>query len=150
MAVCHVVTINQLPYEALPAPSRDVTVRETAEASSDIVLFPLPATSWIRRLVVLRRNPDLEAKGGVYPSVNDVDWTSQPYGPNGSEYQGTLRLPAVYDVKEGVMYGADGTEFVGTLEGGGGGGLAAGSLLIDPVTGRKYVYLVNPLIVGVG
>lgn len=82
----------------------------------------------------------------VYPSPADVDVTSLPYGPTGTEYTGTLVLPAVTDVKVGVMYGGGGTEFTGTLAA---GGLANGTILLDPVTGKQYVYLNSVLVVAV-
>lgn len=56
--------------------------------------------------------------GGVYPIANDVR-SGIDYGPNGSDYNGDLELPVVADVKTGVKYGADGIEFTGTLPSGG-------------------------------
>ena len=56
----------------------------------------------------------------VYPSVGDVDSGVQ-YGPNSTDYTGTLEQPAITDVLSGVQYGAGGTEFTGTATGGGGG-----------------------------
>ena len=58
--------------------------------------------------------------GAVYPSVEDVDLSVQ-YGPNGTDYTGTLEQPAESDVLVGVQYGAGGTEFTGSATGGGGG-----------------------------
>lgn len=57
----------------------------------------------------------------IFPGVGDVDLAIQ-YGPNGTDYTGTLVQPAVGDVKTGTQYGASGTEFTGTYTGGGGGG----------------------------
>lgn len=56
----------------------------------------------------------------VYPAVGDVDLSTQ-YGPNGTDYTGTLVQPAIANVLTGVQYGAGGTEFTGTATGGGGG-----------------------------
>lgn len=55
-----------------------------------------------------------------YPIEDDVR-DGVDYGPS-SEYDGDLVLPAEADVKAGVKYGADGTEYTGTYSGGGGGG----------------------------
>lgn len=55
----------------------------------------------------------------VFPAVGDVD-QGIAYGPNGSDYTGTLEQPAVTDVLVGVQYGAGGTEFTGEATGGGG------------------------------
>jgi hypothetical protein len=57
--------------------------------------------------------------GGTFPPVGDVDFGVQ-YGPNGTDFTGTLVQPVVGDVRTGVQYGAGGTEFTGTLAGGGG------------------------------
>ena len=51
-----------------------------------------------------------------YPSEDDV----RDGVAFGEAAEGNLALPAVADVKEGVQYGANGTEFEGTLSGGGG------------------------------
>lgn len=56
----------------------------------------------------------------TYPAVGDVDAGVQ-YGPNATDYTGTLEQPAITDVLSGVQYGAGGTEFTGTATGGGGG-----------------------------
>lgn len=56
----------------------------------------------------------------VYPAVGDVD-SGVTYGPNATDYTGTLEQPAITDVLSGVQYGAGGTEFTGTASGGGGG-----------------------------
>jgi hypothetical protein len=56
--------------------------------------------------------------GGVYPVEGDVD-AGVVYGPS-SNLTGTLEQPAPTDVKLGVQYGADGTEFTGELAGGAG------------------------------
>lgn len=58
--------------------------------------------------------------GAVYPGVGDVDLSIQ-YGPNGTDYTGTLAQPATTNVLAGIQYGAGGTEFTGTATGGGGG-----------------------------
>lgn len=58
----------------------------------------------------------------VFPNVGDVD-QGTAYGPNGSDYTGTLEQPAEADVKTGVQYGAGGTEFTGEYVGGGGGNI---------------------------
>lgn len=88
----------------------------------------------------------LEEPDAVYPSVGDVE-NGTLYGPSGTEYTGTLvvpdagdvrsgvgygsggsaltgnvTLPLEADVKKDVQYGEGGTEFMGTLEGGTGGG----------------------------
>jgi hypothetical protein len=57
--------------------------------------------------------------GGVgYPAVGDVQ-LSVVYGAS-NEFIGTLALPTEAQVQSGVGYGAGGTEFTGTLVGGGG------------------------------
>lgn len=56
----------------------------------------------------------------VYPAVGDVD-SGVTYGPNSTDYTGTLEQPAITDVLSGVQYGAGGTEFTGTATGGGSG-----------------------------
>lgn len=56
----------------------------------------------------------------TYPAVGDVDLGIQ-YGPNATDYTGTLVQPAINQVLSGVGFGADGTEFTGTATGGGGG-----------------------------
>lgn len=58
----------------------------------------------------------------VYPTAGNVDLSIQ-YGPNGTDYTGTLVQPAITDVKTGITYGAGGTEFTGTATGGGGGNI---------------------------
>ena len=58
--------------------------------------------------------------GAVYPIEDNVE-VGVTYGPTGSDYTGTVTLPAVGDVRSGTTYGADGTEFTGTLSAGGGG-----------------------------
>jgi len=62
------------------------------------------------------------AGGGTYhePSVGEVIDTAV-YGP-ASGTAGTFAIPAEADVKDGVFYGAAGTEFEGELVAGGGGG----------------------------
>lgn len=60
------------------------------------------------------------ANPATYPAVGDVD-SGVTYGPNSTDYTGTLEQPAITDVLSGVQYGAGGTEFTGTATGGGGG-----------------------------
>ena len=62
---------------------------------------------------------DASGGGGVFPAVGDVD-SGVIYGPT-SNLTGTLVQPVVGDVRLGTSYGAGGTEFTGTLAGGGGG-----------------------------
>lgn len=62
---------------------------------------------------------EVNIPGGGYPPVGDVD-SGVVFGPSG-QYIGTLVQPVEADVKLGVDYGADGTEFEGTYEAGGGG-----------------------------
>ena len=64
-----------------------------------------------------------EAGGGTYhePSVGEVIDTAV-FGP-ASGTAGTFAIPAEVDVKDGVDYGEDGTEFEGTYVGAGGGGV---------------------------
>lgn len=50
----------------------------------------------------------------VLPDPGDVR-DGIGYGEDGTEFTGTLTLPAVGDVRDGETYGADGTEFEGTL-----------------------------------
>jgi hypothetical protein len=50
----------------------------------------------------------------VYPTAAQVLTTIQ-FGNSGTDYTGTLTVPAVGDVQDGVTYGAGGTEYEGTL-----------------------------------
>jgi hypothetical protein len=61
-----------------------------------------------RDIGALQQNPDFPAVGNVQ-NDDTVDGAT-----------GTLTLPPVEDVETGVTYGAGGTEFTGTLAGGGG------------------------------
>jgi hypothetical protein len=79
---------------------------------------------------------------GIFPDPYDVDITAPAYGPTGSDH-GTLVQPAIADVKIGVQYGGDGTEFTGTLSG---GGLAHGTILYDIATGDLCMYINGKLI----
>jgi hypothetical protein len=54
------------------------------------------------------------------PNVNDVR-NGVDYGADGIEFDGDLVLPVIGDVRLGTGYGADGTEFTGTLDPGAGG-----------------------------
>jgi len=60
----------------------------------------------------------LPSLGGActYPSEDDVE-SGVTFG---GVYTGNLVVPAEADVENGVNYGASGTEFTGTLIGGGG------------------------------
>jgi len=84
---------------------------------------------------------------GTYPAPGDVDLGAAKYGPTGIEYQGTLLQPIPANVKSGIKYGAGGVEYTGTLSGG--GGLTPGTLLIDPLTGDRFIYLSDTLIIRV-
>jgi hypothetical protein len=76
------------------------------------------------------------------PALNAVDFALVPYPP------AYFIFPAIADVKSGVSYGITGTEYTGTYSPSG-GGLSAGTLLIDPITGQKWVYVQGRVIVGV-
>jgi hypothetical protein len=66
--------------------------------------------------------------GGVgYPAVGDVR-LAVVFGES-NEFIGTLALPTVGQVQSGVGYGAGGTEFTGTLVGGG------GAINVYPISG---------------
>lgn len=58
--------------------------------------------------------------GGTFPDPGDVR-DGEVYGPT-DDLTGTLVVPAEGDVRLGTDYGADGVEFTGTLDPGGGGG----------------------------
>ena len=64
---------------------------------------------------------DIAVTGPTLPGAGDVDSTAADYGYAGALTEATCVLPAVADVKDGVLYGAAGTEFEGELAGGGGG-----------------------------
>lgn len=83
---------------------------------------------------------------GVYPAEGHVR-LPDAYGPTGTEYFGTEVVPIEADVKSGTHYGADGIEFNGTLVGG--GGLSQGTILLDAVSGDRYIYLNGILIASV-
>lgn len=51
--------------------------------------------------------------GIVWPAAANVTDDEVAWGPTGAEYAGTFSVPAVADVKDGVLYGAAGTEFEG-------------------------------------
>lgn len=151
----HQITLAQAYARTLPlnVEQRDMTLYQTYAAANDILMRQMAlAPVWPLALITLRPIPDpAEVFGyvpGVYPSPYDVDKTAVKYGPTGIEYQGTLLQPLVADVKSGVKYGGDGTEFTGTLAGG--SGLTPGTILIDPSTGQRYIYLSDKLIVNVG
>lgn len=57
---------------------------------------------------------------GTFPAVGDVE-SGVVYGPT-DNLTGTLVVPAAGDVRLGTGFGANGTEFTGTLAGGGGSG----------------------------
>lgn len=87
-----------------------VTVVSTTRKSAGVWTDSALVLTW---LGVLIDGLDL----AVYPSVNDVE--------NGVVFgggTGTLVVPAEADVKQGVDYGANGTEFEGEFAGGGGSG----------------------------
>lgn len=56
----------------------------------------------------------LQTKPSNPPSDDDVRFGVQ-YGFQGTEFTGTLTLPAESEVELGVSYGADGAEFTGTI-----------------------------------
>jgi hypothetical protein len=55
----------------------------------------------------------------TYPDAPNQSDVRAGVSYSGGACIGTLALPAEADVKDGVTYGADGTEFEGTLAGGG-------------------------------
>ena len=65
----------------------------------------------------------LDSAGGTYhaPDVGEVV-DDAVFGPS-SGTLGTFAVPTEAQVEDGVGYGADGTEFEGTLVAGGGGGV---------------------------
>jgi hypothetical protein len=130
-------------------PQLDVKAYEFDATPTNIIIQDQPAyPAREARTIVLQEVTDpFEVTSGIYPAVGDVDATAAKYGPTGTEYQGTLVQPAVSDVLLGVSYGADGIEFTGTLAVG--GGLDPGTPLIDPTTGKQYIYIQSPIIVGV-
>jgi len=67
--------------------------------------------------------------GAVYPAEDDVDVTAPAYGPTGADFAGVLEQPAEADVKTGVGYGANGTEFTGEYGGGGAAGYSRGRVV---------------------
>lgn len=123
---------------------RVVTLRDPIEQTGTVVfsISPLIVPIWSAKNAPIRIRPGeaiaLKCMGSravdylisgtiryvqdpsVYPAVGDVDLGVQ-YGPNSTDYTGTLEQPAITDVLSGVQYGAGGTEFTGTATGGGGG-----------------------------
>lgn len=133
------------------SPQKEITLRQASATPQDIILFSggRYEVGGPKEIFLRMTTDPLEVLSGVYPSVMDVDLGAAKYGPSGTEYQGTLLQPIPANVAEGVGYGAGGTEFVGTLVAGTGEGLAAGTPLVDPTTGRVFVFIKKPLIIGV-
>jgi hypothetical protein len=129
----------------------DVQLREGVAGYVDLYsdAYYTPPADWNKNLNVylMESRAYVEAGGGTYPAVADVDSTAPTYGTTGTEYQGTLLQPAVTNVKTGVQYGGGGTEFTGTYSGG--GGLSQGTVLLDALTGDRYIYLNGRLILSV-
>jgi hypothetical protein len=94
--------------------------------------------------MMFQYEPDPIESTGI-PSVNNVR-SGTTYGIL-MELLGNMTEPITSNVKSGMKYGAMGTEFTGTMAS---GGLATGAVLIDSLTGKEYIYIKNPLIVGVG
>jgi hypothetical protein len=65
--------------------------------------------------------------GGTFPVEDDVEF-GVVYGPT-DNLTGTVTLPTEAQVETGVQYGADGTEFTGTLSGGGGNTYSRGRVV---------------------
>lgn len=65
------------------------------------------------------------ASDAVFPAPGDVEAGSGDYGPTGADYTPTFAVPPESKVEDGYGYGADETEFEGSLTGG-------GITLIDP------------------
>jgi hypothetical protein len=144
-------------YPCLPpvppdfSPQKEITLRQASATPTEIYLYSggLYIVGGPKEITLRPTTDPLEVLAGVYPSILDVDVTAAKYGPSGTEYQGTLLQPIPANVAEGIGYGAGGTEFVGTLVAGTGEGLDPGTPLIDPSTGRLFIFIKKPLIVGV-
>ena len=121
----------------------DTTIRAGEVVPQDIVLYappdsslafpPLPQETTIflwateiqaqigadnTDIVVTRILPGAAAPAeGVFPAEGHVR-ASDAYGPTGVEYIGREIVPVPADVKLGIGYGEDGTEFTGILVGG--------------------------------
>ena len=97
-------------------------------------------------IVVIRTFPGIGVGVGIYPTEGHVR-IPDAYGPTGTEYVGTEVLPVETDVKLDVQYGADGIEFTGNYAGG--EGLAQGTILLEPISGDRFIYLNNRLVIEV-
>lgn len=89
--------------------------------SFELGVLPWDADGAEWQMVVMGNDADLGG-GGTFPSAGDVR-DGEVYGPT-DNLTGTLELPAEADVRLGTGFGADGTEFTGTLDPGAGGGAA--------------------------
>ena len=89
-----------------------VTYGDTAEFTGTLAVADYPAVGDVEAGVTFGGG----ALTGTFavPAVGDVQ-EAVTYG-NAAEFTGTLDVPAVTDVKLGVKYGEDGTEFTGTYE----------------------------------
>lgn len=101
------------------ATEQDIIVRE---GSGIALLFPDAGAYGSAYQIDCIFTQESTTASAVYPAVGDVDLSVQ-YGPNGTDYTGTLVQPATTNVLSGVTYGAGGTEFTGTATGGGGGNI---------------------------
>jgi len=129
---------------------RQITCYEFPVTPTEIILraLPLPDPAALRLIYMMEMRTYFESGGGgTFPAIGDVDVTSPAYGPTGSEYSGTLLQPDEADVLLGIQYGAGGIEFTGTLVG---GGLASGTILLDPATGIRYLFIKDRLILQAG
>jgi hypothetical protein len=106
--------IRIIDYEATPT---DVTF---SKVDNPIVLD----NSFVSDLTIgsfsfILYTPPVIPLGAVYPVPGHVRAPDQ-YGPSGNDYTGNEIEPSEADVKKNIKYGANGTEFTGTLEGGSG------------------------------
>jgi len=60
--------------------------------------------------------PEYYAEDAVFPAAGDVESGSGVYGIDGNNSTPTFAVPTEAQVENGVDYGADGTEFTGTLD----------------------------------
>jgi len=95
----------------------DIVIKE---GSGIAVLLPTQGALNSTFCIDMTFTQESTTAGAVYPTVGNVDLSIQ-YGPNGTDYTGTLVQPATTNVLSGVTYGAGGTEFTGTATAGEGG-----------------------------